>query len=187
MTSLITLWKISKVLLLIIAIFLALVLILGLFAKKEMKADKQIIINKPKAVVYDYVKVLANQNNYSKWASMDGNMKKTYVGTDATVGFISAWDGNSKVGKGEQEIKKITADRIDYELRFERPFKSTNTTFMSTIAINDSTTKVIWGFEGKINYPLNAMSVFVDMSKSIGDDYEEGLKNLKSILETSNN
>jgi hypothetical protein len=176
-------WKILRIPLAIIVVLLIVVLILGLFGKKEMKAEKEIVINKPKAVVYNYIKLLANQNNYSKWATMDTNMKKTYVGTDGTVGFISGWDGNSSVGKGEQEIKKMEGDRIDYELRFERPFKATNSAFMTTQAINDSSTKVIWGFEGKINYPLNAMSIFTDMSKSIGEDYEEGLKNLKSVLE----
>ncbi len=183
MTFLLLLWKILKYPLLLIGILVIAVLVLGLFGKKEMKAERKIVINKPKAVVYDYIKLLANQNQYSKWASMDTNMKKSYRGEDGSVGFVSAWDGNSDVGKGEQEIKKIGTDRIDYELRFEKPFKSTNTTFMSTTAINDSTTKVTWGFEGKINYPLNAMSVFTDMSKSIGDDFEEGLKNLKPILE----
>jgi hypothetical protein len=177
------LWKIIRIPLAIVAVLAIAVLILGLFGKKEMKAEKEIVINKPKAVVYDYIKLLANQNSYSKWATMDANMKKTYVGKDGTVGFISAWEGNSDVGKGEQEIKKMEGDRIDYELRFEEPFKSTNTAFMTTQAINDSSTKVIWGFEGKINYPLNAMSVFTDMSKSIGDDYAEGLQNLKAVLE----
>jgi hypothetical protein len=176
------LWKIIRIPLAIIAVLAVAVLILGLFGKKEMKAEKEIVINKPKAIVYDYIKLLANQNKYSKWATMDANMKTTYVGKDGTVGFISGWDGND-VGKGEQEIKKMEGDRIDYELRFERPFKATNTAFMTTQAINDSTTKVIWGFEGKMNYPLNAMSVFTDMSKSIGDDYAEGLQNLKSVLE----
>jgi hypothetical protein len=43
---------------------------------------------------------------------MDPNMKKTYTGTDAEVGFISAWESTDKnVGVGEQEIKKIIRKR----------------------------------------------------------------------------
>ena len=177
------LWKVFKVLSLIVGVLVVLVLILGLFAKKNMQADKEIVINKPKAVVYDYIKLLKNQNEYSKWASMDANMKKNFNGTDGTVGFISAWDGNSDVGKGEQEIKKIEGDRIDYELRFEKPFKATNTAYMAVKALTDSTTKVTWGFAGKMNYPLNAMSIFIDMGKKVGDDFGTGLINLKNILE----
>jgi Polyketide cyclase / dehydrase and lipid transport len=176
-------WRILRIPVAIIMVLIAAVLVLGLFGKKELKAEKEIVINRPKAAVYDYIKLLANQNNYSKWSAMDPAMKKTYVGTDGTVGFISGWDGNSDVGKGEQQIKKMEGDRIDYDLRFEKPFKSTSTAFMTTLAISDSTTKVIWGFEGKMNYPLNAMNVFTDMSKSIGEDYDEGLKNLKAVLD----
>ena len=70
--------------------------------------------------VFDYVKYLKNQDNFSKWASMDPDMQKTYRGTDVTVGFVSAWaSDNPDVGVGEQEIKAITAgQRIDFELRF---------------------------------------------------------------------
>jgi hypothetical protein len=36
---------------------------------------------------------------------MDPDMKKTYRGTDGTVGFVSEWESNKKdVGTGEQEI-----------------------------------------------------------------------------------
>lgn len=34
----------------------------------------------------------------------DPNMRKNFKGTDGTVGFCYAWDGNKKAGKGEQEI-----------------------------------------------------------------------------------
>ena len=64
------LWKIFKVLSLIVGVLVVLVLILGLFAKKDLQADKEIVINKPKAKVYDYIKLLKNQNEYSKWASI---------------------------------------------------------------------------------------------------------------------
>ena len=38
---------------------------------------------------------------------MDRNVKKSFKGTDGTVGFVAAWDSdNKKVGKGEQEVKK---------------------------------------------------------------------------------
>src|SRR3546814_1199842 len=48
----------------------------------------------------------------------------TLVRSDGTVGFVYAWDGNKKAGKGEQEIRGITEGRkIDLELRFIKPFE----------------------------------------------------------------
>ncbi len=176
--------KIFKKILFFIFAFIVLLLIVGLFVKKELSAEREVIINKPLQEVYEYVKLLKNQNNYSKWSAMDTGMKKTYKGIDGTIGFISAWDGNKDVGKGEQEIKKIDVGRrIDYELRFEKPMKSTNKAFITTEAINDSTTKVTWGFEGKINYPFNVLNTFGTMDKSLGNDFGTGLKNLKILLE----
>lgn len=53
--------------------------------------------------MFDYVKYLKNQNEYSKWAGMDSAMTKTFSGTDATPGFISAWKSNNQnVGKGRK-------------------------------------------------------------------------------------
>lgn len=44
---------------------IALVFIVGLFVKKEYGVEREIIINKPKAEVFNYIKYLKNQDNYS--------------------------------------------------------------------------------------------------------------------------
>ena len=163
---------------------IAALLVAGLFVPKGMKATREIVINKPNAEVFNYIKHLKNQDNYSKWGSMDPNMKKEYRGTDATPGFISAWEGNKKVGQGEQEIISIEeGKKLNTELRFIKPFKSVAQSSMTTEAINDSSTKVSWGFEGTMNYPLNVMKLFMNMEKAIGNDFSTGLSNLKVLME----
>jgi Polyketide cyclase / dehydrase and lipid transport len=180
--------KFLKKLLLFILVLVAAALIAAIFINQDMIADRDIVINKPKQEVFAYIKQLKNQNAFSKWSSMDANMKKEYKGVDGTVGFVSMWDSeNSEVGKGEQEITKITeGESIDYALRFIKPMESKSTAKMTTTSINDSTTKVTWGFVGKMNYPFNIFRLFVDVEKSIGDDFATGLSNLKSILEKAN-
>jgi len=76
----------------------------ALFMKKDSLIQCSIIINKPKQEVFNYVKSLMNQEKFSKWVMTDPNMRKNFKGTDGTVGFCYAWDGNKKAGKGEQEI-----------------------------------------------------------------------------------
>ena len=163
---------------------IAALLVAGLFVPKGMKATREIVINKPNAEVFNYIKHLKNQDNYSKWGSMDPNMKKEYRGTDATPGFISAWEGNKKVGQGEQEIISIEeGKKLNTELRFIKPIKSVAQSSMTTEAINDSSTKVSWGFEGTMNYPMNVMKLFMNMEKAIGNDFSTGLSNLKVVME----
>lgn len=177
--------KILKIILVVVAVLIAIPLVGGLFINGAFKAEREVVINKPKQEVWNYIVLLKNQNSYSKWAAMDPNMTKTFTGTDGTVGFVSAWKSESKdVGAGEQEIKKITdGERIDYELRFLEPFKSTNTAYMATESVSPTQTKVKWGFAGKMNYPMNFMMLFMDMEKEVGKDFQTGLDNLKAILE----
>jgi uncharacterized protein YndB with AHSA1/START domain len=177
--------KIIKGVLLVIVLLIVILLVVAAFAKKEYTVSRTITINKPRQEVFDYIKLLKNQNNYSKWATMDPAMKKTFTGTDGTVGFVSAWDSDKKdVGKGEQEIKAIQdGARVDYEIRFIKPFASTCQSWMTTESEGDNQTKVTWTFHGNMSYPMNIMTVFFDMDKMIGNDLGTGLNNLKGILE----
>ncbi len=110
--------------------------------------------------------------------------KKTYKGMDGTVGFISEWDSDSpKVGKGEQEITKLTDSELDMNLRFIKPFKGFANASMIAEAVDSNQTKVTWAFKSKMVYPMNAMLLFMNMDKIVGNDLSAGLANLKAILE----
>jgi hypothetical protein len=177
--------KILKGILFTILGITAIALITALFVKKEYAVEREVTINKPKQEVFEYIKYLKNQDSYSVWANMDPQMKKEYKGTDGTVGFVSAWDSEkSDVGKGEQEIKKITeGERIDFELRFIKPFESTEPAYMITESVSDNQTKVKWGFSGEMKYPMNLMLLFMNMEEMVGKDLATGLQNLKTKLE----
>ena len=177
--------KILKRIGLFLLALIALALITALFVKKEMHAEREIVINKPKTDVFNYVKYLKNQNDYSKWAGIDPAMKKDFRGTDAAVGFVSAWESDNKnVGKGEQKITGIKeGERIDYAIHFIKPMESNATSYMITEDASANQTKVRWGFDSKMPYPFNIMRLFVDMDKMIGDDFQTGLNNLKTKLE----
>jgi hypothetical protein len=54
---------------------------------------------------------------------------------------------------------------------------------MTTEAVDNNSTKVSWGFEGSMNYPMNVMKLFMNMEKAIGEDFSVGLKNLKTVME----
>jgi predicted enzyme related to lactoylglutathione lyase len=181
--------KIFKKILIVLGIIIAIPLIVALFVRKDYAVEESIVINKPKSEVFDYIKHLKNQDNFSKWATMDPNMKKTYRGTDGTVGFVSAWESdNENVGAGEQEILKITeGERMDFELRFLKPFESTQVAYMTTETVSENKTKVKWGFSGKMSYPMNLMILFMDFEEMIGDDFQVGLKKLKTNLEKEKN
>lgn len=177
-----TLLKIILVLIIIAAIpFIA-----ALFVNGEYAVEREITINQPKTKVFEYLKYLKNQDNFSVWSKIDPNMEKDFSGTDGEVGAINYWDSKSdSVGKGEQEIIAIQeGERIDFELRFFRPFEATDNAYFTTQDAGNNTTLVQWGFDGEMPYPMNLMLLFMDMEKNIAPALETGLSNLKELLET---
>lgn len=177
--------KIIKKVLIAIAVIIAIPLIIALFVKKEYAVEKSIIIEKPKSTIFEYIKYLKNQDNYSKWGSLDPNMKKSYYGTDGTKGFVAAWESDHEsVGSREQEILTIIeGEKLEFELRFIKPFESTQLAYMTTESISENQAKLNWGFKGTMKYPTNFMLLFMDFETLIGEDFQTGLNNLKTILE----
>lgn len=161
---------------------IVLLLVVALFVNKEYTVEKGVVVNKSKQEVFDYVKYVKNQNNYNKWAMADPNAKKDYRGTDGTVGFIYAWDGNNKVGKGEQQIRNIEeGKRVDFDLHFIKPLEGKANAWITTESVSGDQTKIKWGMHGRSPYPLNIMNLFVPAV--LGKDLQTSLDQLKSILE----
>ena len=163
---------------------IALIVILTLIAPKNYHVKRSVTINKPIDEVFEYLKSVKNQNDWSPWKKKDPNMKQEYVGTDGEVGFISKWEGNKDVGTGEQEITKIVHNEvIESQLRFYKPWRSQSDAYVKTEADGGSTI-VTWGFSGVNKPPSNIFFLFFNMDKTVGKDFEEGLESLKSILES---
>ena len=177
--------KILKYIGLGLAAVLAFVLITGLFLPKEYAVSRNVSIERSNADVYNYVKYLKNQSHYNVWAQMDPNQITTYTGEDGQVGFTSAWKSEiDSVGAGAQTIVAMNEDKsIDYEIIFTEPFESTMQTAILFAPIDSSSTNVTWNFRGDMNYPFNVMLLAYDMEKTLGKDMQQGLNNLKELLE----
>ena len=167
-----------------VLIILLIIVVLANIAPKEYDVSRSIIIEKPLPEIFNYLKFINNQDNWSPWAEKDPNMKKTFTGIDGEVGFISAWVGNKDVGEGEQELTGIVENQVvESQLRFLKPFKSTSDAYLK-VSKEPSGTKVIWRFSGKNKFPISIMMLFMNMDKTVGKDFEYGLNKLKGILES---
>jgi uncharacterized protein (UPF0254 family) len=174
--------KFLKYLGLAIAVIIVVLLIAALFVPKEYTVSTSIIIKSPKVVVYDYVKILKNQENYSVWVMADKALVPVYGGVDGTVGATQSWNSmDDNVGEGSQEIVKISEDRIDVDLKFVRPFKSEAKAAMLLKAIDSTQTELVSEFYGTSSYPMNLMN-FVGINM-IKDAEGKNLNNIKAILE----
>ena len=168
--------------LLVLAGIIALLLTIALFIKKEHYVRREIVINAPRDKVFEYIRLLKNQDQFNKHAMAGPDRDREYKGTDGTVGFIYAWKGNKSAGEGQKEIKNIIEGKsIESEIRFVKPMATSAKMIMETEPISDDQTKVYWSNAGTLKYPLN---IFVPLlEKNLPKDMDMSLSNLKNILE----
>ncbi len=168
--------------LLVLAGILALLLISGLFMKREHYVRREIIINAPLQKAFDYIRLLKNQDNFNKHAMAAPDRKSEFKGTDGTVGYIYAGSGNKNAGVGEKEIKNIIeGKRIETEIRFVKPMVTSAYVIMETDSLSENQTKVSWSNAGTLKYPLNILIPIAE--KNFGKDMDISLATLKNILE----
>lgn len=168
----------------IVAAILILLIILSAIAPKSYDVSRSIVIDKPKEIVFPYLKMVKNQDHWSPWKKKDPNMKQTFTGIDGEIGFKSSWIGNKEVGEGSQTITAIVEnERIDNHLVFLKPWKSESDGYYTVADEGPGQTKVVWGFTGQNKFPTTIFMLFFNMDKAVGKDFEEGLQNLKKILE----
>lgn len=167
----------------ILLAIVAIVAILGFIAPKDFAVERSIELNVSQQVAYDALRSLKQQNHWSVWANKDPNMKQEFRGTDGEVGSVSYWNGNKEVGEGEQEIMALHAPhQIDTQLRFLKPWKATNDAYFKIDSVGQGS-KVAWGFSGSSPFPMNVMMMFMNLDKSVGGDFEQGLTNFKAYIE----
>ena len=175
--------NILSTILLVIAGIIILLFIIAFFMKKDHYVKREIVINAPLQKVFDFLKLLKNQDQFNKWATTDKlNRKEEFKGTDGTVGFIYSWSGNKNAGQGEKEIKNIVeGKKIETEIRFIKPMRVTSYTIMETEYLSENETKVYLINGGKLKYPINLMIPMAE--KNFAKDMDESLNKLKVILE----
>lgn len=174
-----------NIILIVITAIIVALLILAAFMEKKYSISSEIVINRPRQEVFEYVRHLKNQEKYSKWVMSDPNVQLEYKGVDGTVGFISSWKSEEKnVGVGEQEITKIIdGERYEVEIRFKKPFKAVNHAYTSVESLSDNQSRVTTVFNTSNPYPMNLMVPFI--KKMLKKDLNENASNLKRVLENS--
>jgi hypothetical protein len=176
----------------LIALVVAVVLFVGVvaaavfIAPTDLKVEREITINKPHTEIYDYARILKNQNDWGPWHKKEPTMHQEFRGTDGQVGFVSYWKGkHEEIGEGEQEIKGLVEGKeINTELRFKQPYESRADAYMTMEPAGANQTKVKWGINFSMPRPMNAMCLIMDMDAMMGKDLNEGLAGLKSIVES---
>lgn len=175
--------KFIKRTLLVLLALIAIALIVPALMPRTFLVEREIVIDRPREEVFDYLSRLSHQPEFSSWARMDKEMTTRLSGKDGEVGNVYSWDSSERnVGAGELEVKALTKpSRIDLEIRISRPFESKDPTHILLEAVEGSRTRIKQVYTGKINYPMNVLCSMV--CNTVGTGMEETLANLKQVLE----
>ena len=166
-----------------LAALIALILVAGIFLPKRSDSVNSIIINAPKAVIWEQIKSLKNHNNWSPWVEKDPNMKAIFEGTDGNIGSKSSWKGDI-IGVGAQTIVAMEDMKsVKVDLKFKEPFESSADALLMLTDQTDGSIKVDWTFGMNMPYPFNALAPIMG-DNGVGDDFKHGLEKLKKICES---
>ena len=110
-------------------------------------------------------------------------MQRTHSGASYGKGAIYEWKGVPKVGSGRMEILEVTpSSRVIIKLDFIAPFEAHNTADF-TLTADGGATRVVWAMYGPQPFMNKVMSLFMNMDKMVGPDFEKGLAAMKRIAE----
>ncbi|MEN9575345.1 MAG: hypothetical protein RL514_3200 [Verrucomicrobiota bacterium] len=166
--------------------FLVTVLVLAAFRPAEFRVTRTTSIAAPPAKVFPQVNDFHRWDGWSPWAKLDPTMTATHSGTPAGVGAVYEWAGNAKVGAGRMTVLESRApELVRIKLEFLKPFAATNNAEF-TFQAEGGQTRVTWSMVGTNNFMFRAVGLFMSMDKMVGGDFEKGLAQMKSVVESAN-
>jgi uncharacterized protein YndB with AHSA1/START domain len=172
----------------LIALGVIVVVLAGLAGVVAMQpADFRIVrsatIPAPPAEVFAQVNDFHNWEAWSPWKKLDPAATKSFEGSASGKDAIFKWSGNSEIGVGSMTITESRPnDLIRIRLDFVKPFEDTSTAEF-TFKPEGEQTLVTWSMYGRKNFIGKAICMFMNMDKMVGGSFEEGLANIKAVVE----
>lgn len=169
--------------LLILAGVIAIVLIAASTRSDSCHYERSIVLDAPASAAFPYVNDLHLWQEMSPYVRFDPAAKYTFDGPASGVGASMAWNGNNHIGEGRLTVaESVPYERVRMRLEFVRPFKCDNVVIF-TFTPTAAQTTVTWAMSGQVNFVGKLMSLFMNMDRMVGGQFEEGLANLKRLAE----
>jgi Polyketide cyclase / dehydrase and lipid transport len=172
----------KKILIGLLIVLVALVIVIAM-QPNSFSISRKGVISAPALVIFEQVNNFHKWEAWSPWDKMDPNMKRVFSGPESGKGSAYAWDGNDKVGTGSMTLTESKpGELIQIKLEFKKPFEAVNDTEFRFAQEGDKTV-VTWTMSGTNNFVSKAFSLFMNIDKMVGQDFEKGLASLKTVSE----
>jgi uncharacterized protein YndB with AHSA1/START domain len=167
----------------IVVVLIAAVLLFAATRPDSFRVMRTTSIKAPPERIFPLINEFNRWSAWSPYEKKDPAMKRTFSGPAAGKGAVYAWEGNKDVGKGRLEIADASVpSRVVLNLDFSEPFEAHNVVDF-TLEPKGDATQVTWAMRGPMPFLSKVITLFVDMDRMVGGDFETGLANLKAIAE----
>ena len=166
-----------------LAAAIAVILALALMKPDTFRVERSATINAPPEKIFAVLNDFREWPAWSPWEKKDPAMKRTLTGPTSGKGAAYAWEGNNDVGTGSMQIiDSVPPSKLTIKLDFVKPFEGHNVVDF-TLQPEGAATRVNWAMHGPAPFMSKVMQVFMNMDRMVGNDFEAGLSNLKSLAE----
>jgi carbon monoxide dehydrogenase subunit G len=174
-----------KIVVLILAVIIAAFVIVVAMRPGNFKIARSITIKAQPSDAFALVNDFHKMDAWSPFMKMDPNVKKEYTGAPSGVGAGYAWMGSGKTGQGKMMIVDSRPNElVEMNLEMVRPMKAVNSVEFTFKPEGDQT-KVTWVMSGRNSFVSKAFSLFFNMDKMVGAEFEKGLLDMKVMAEQS--
>ncbi len=166
-----------------IAAVVVIFLIVVAMQPSDFKVERSATMRVPAPAAFAQVNDFHNWRAWSPWEKVDPALKRSYEGPQSGTGAVYAWQGNKDVGEGRMTITESRpGELIRIRLEFFEPFAATNSAEFSFKPMGDATA-VTWTMTGQNNFLAKAICLFVHMDSMVGGMFEQGLAQMKTVVE----
>ena len=174
-----------KKILIVVAVLIGVLVILAAMQPNSFNVSRSTTIGAPPAAIFERINDFRAWTTWSPWEKRDPAMKRTYEGPASGVGAVYKWEStNSEVGIGTMTVTESRpGELVTVKLDFTKPFEGSN---IAQFAFKPDTDKTIvtWSMTGQTCIIAKLFGVFMNMDKMIGPEFEKGLANLKTVVES---
>lgn len=169
-----------KKVLIAFAALIAVLLIVVSMQPAQYRVERSAQMQAPPDIVWAHISDFNTWKTWQPW--WKSSQKITIDGTPGVMGHRSSFEGE-KMGKGGMEITDVKQpSHLGLKLVAIEPMAGEATLAFDLAGGNDGT-EVTWSMDGTNDFVHKFFSLVMNMDEMIGSKFEEGLADLKTIVE----
>lgn len=170
----------KKILIGLVALVVVFLIVVAM-QPEDFKVSRSATLAASPAALFEQVNDHHKFAVWNPWMKLDPNVKNTYSGAPSGVGAACSWEGNGDVGAGTSTIiESRPGELVRFKMDWKKPMEGTSTVDFTFQPEGDKTV-VTWSMYGKNGFLAKAVSLFMDMDKMCGPQFEKGLADLGAV------